>query len=135
MLTGRVKDIIVRRGRSLHPDETEEAVGQLTGVEHSGAAVFGCPDPGTGTERVVLVTETRLRDTGELAALRGKITALAARVLGVPSDEAVLAAPGSVLKTASGKTRRAATRGLGEQQDEHAFVRPPARIIGPWRMG
>ena len=109
-LTGRVKDIIVRRGRNLHPDETEEAAGQLAGVEHGGVAVFGYSDPGTGTERVVLVAETHLRDTGELAALRGKITALAARVLGVPPDEVVLATPGSVLKTASGKTRRAATR-------------------------
>jgi len=69
-LTGRVKDIIVRRGRNLHPDETEEAAGQLAGVEHGGVAVFGYSDPGTGTERVVLVAETHLRDTGELAALR-----------------------------------------------------------------
>jgi len=109
-LTGRVKDIIVRRGRNLHPDETEEAVGQLPGVEHGGVALFGCPDPGTGTERLVLVAETRLPDSGELAALRGRITALAATLLGVPPDEVVLTAPGSVPKTASGKTRRAATR-------------------------
>ena len=107
-LTGRVKDIIVRRGRNLHPDEAEEAAGQLAGVEHGGVAVFGCPDPGTGTERVVLVAETHLQDTGELAVLRGRITALAGPLLGVPPDDVVLAAPGSVLKTASGKTRRAA---------------------------
>jgi len=109
-LTGRVKDIIVRRGRNLHPDEAEQAVGRLVGVEHGGVAVLGCPDPGTGTERLVVVAETRLHDTGELAALNGRITALATALLGVPPDEVVLAAPGSVLKTASGKTRRAATR-------------------------
>ena len=109
-LTGRVKDIIVRRGRNLHPDEAEEAAGQLPGVEHGGVAVFGCPDPGTGTERVVLVAETHLQDAGELAAVRGRITALAATMLGVPPDEVVLAAPGSVLRTASGKPRHAATR-------------------------
>jgi 1-acyl-sn-glycerol-3-phosphate acyltransferase len=109
-LTGRVKDIIVRRGRNLHPDETEEAIGQLPGVEHGGVAVFGCPDPGTGTERLVLAAETRLDDSAELAALRGRITALAATLLGVPPDEVALTAPGSVPKTASGKTRRAATR-------------------------
>jgi 1-acyl-sn-glycerol-3-phosphate acyltransferase len=109
-LTGRVKDIVVRRGRNLHPDETEEATGQLPGVEHGGVAMFGCPDPGTGTERLVLVAETRLRDSGELAALRSRITAVAATLLGVPPDEVVLTGPGSVLKTASGKTRRAATR-------------------------
>jgi len=111
-LTGRVKDIIVRRSRSrnLHPDEAEQAVGRLAGGEHGRVAVLGCPDPGTGTERLVLVAETRLHDTGELAALNGRITALATALLGVPPDEVVLPAPGSVLKTASGKTRRAATR-------------------------
>ena len=109
-LTGRLKDIIIRRGRNLHPDEAEQAAGQLPGVAHGGVAIFGYPDPGTGTERVVLVAETHLHDTGELAALRGRITALPAPLLGVPPDEVVLTAPGSVPKTASGKTRRAATR-------------------------
>ncbi len=109
-LTGRVKDIVVRRGRNLHPDEAEQGVGRLAGVEHGGVAAFGCPDPGTGTERLVLVAETRLHDAGELAALNGGITALATTLLGIPPDEVVLAAPGSVLTTASGLTRRAATR-------------------------
>ena len=109
-LTGRVKDVIIRRGRNLHPHELEAAAGQLAGVEHDGVAVFGCLDPAEGTERLVVVAETHLRGDDALATLRREIIALAADLLGVPPDEVVLAAPGGVLKTTSGKTRRAATR-------------------------
>jgi 1-acyl-sn-glycerol-3-phosphate acyltransferase len=109
-LTGRLKDIIIRGGRNLHPDELEEAAGRLAGVEPHGVAVFASADPALGTERLVVVAETRLHDADALAALRAKITAVAVGLLGTPPDEVVLAAPGSVLKTASGKIRRAATR-------------------------
>ncbi|MGO9219199.1 MAG: hypothetical protein ACLP5E_15770 [Streptosporangiaceae bacterium] len=136
-LTGRVKDIVVRRGRNLHPDEAEQGVGRLAGVEHGGVAAFGCPDPGTGTERLVLVAETRLHDAGELAALNGGITALATTLLGIPPDEVVLAAPGSVLTTASGLTRRAATRDrylagtLGRPGPGGTLAGGPVRPLGP----
>ena len=51
-------------------------------------AVFASPDPALGTERLVLVAETRLQDEQALAALRGRIIALAgADLLGVPPDE------------------------------------------------
>ena len=109
-LTGRAKDVIIRGGRNLHPDELEGAVGRLAGVAQGRVAVFAAPDPALGTERLVLVAETRLQDGQALAALRGTITALAADLLGTPPDEVVLAGPGSVLKTTSGKIRRAATR-------------------------
>jgi acyl-CoA synthetase (AMP-forming)/AMP-acid ligase II len=92
-LTGRVKDIIIRGGRNLHPHELEAAVGRLAGVEQAGVAVFGCPDPAEGTERLIVVAETHLQDSDALAALRREITALAAGLLGVPPDEVVLAAP------------------------------------------
>ena len=44
-VTGRVKDVIIRAGRNLHPDELEEAVGNLAGVRKGCVAVFACPDP------------------------------------------------------------------------------------------
>lgn len=109
-LTGRAKDVIIRGGRNLHPAELEEAAGRLAGVRQGHVAVFASADPALGTERLVLVAETRLQDEQALTALRGTITALAADLLGTPPDEVVLAGPGSVLKTTSGKTRRAATR-------------------------
>jgi acyl carrier protein len=109
-MTGRAKDVIIRGGRNLHPGELEEAAGRLDGVEPHGVAVFGAADPALGTERLVVVAETRLRDHQALAALREAITAATVDELATPPDEVVLTAAGSVPKTPSGKIRRAATR-------------------------
>ena len=53
-VTGRVKDVIIRAGRNLHPAELEEAVGNLKGVRKGCVAVFASPDPSGGAERLVV---------------------------------------------------------------------------------
>ena len=58
-ITGRVKDIVIRGGRNLYPQEIEEAVGQVDGVRKGCVAVFGSADPATGTERLVVLAEAR----------------------------------------------------------------------------
>lgn len=114
-LTGRCKDLIIRAGRNLHPQELEAAVATLPGVRKGRVVVFGATDRQAGTERLVVVAETRVRDSAERARLHSAINALACERVGGPADEVVLAAPGSVLKTSSGKLRRAACRSLYEQ--------------------
>ena len=73
-------------------------------------AVFGSPDPGAGTERLVVLAETRETGTPGQNSLRTRIVAATVTVLGEPPDEVVLAPPHSVLKTSSGKIRRGACR-------------------------
>ena len=58
-ITGRVKDIVIRGGRNLYPQEIEEAVGQVEGVRKGCVAVFGSADPAAGTERLVVLAEVR----------------------------------------------------------------------------
>ncbi|MDQ3563714.1 MAG: AMP-binding protein [Pseudomonadota bacterium] len=111
-VTGRVKDTIIRGGRNILPHALEEAIGGLPGIRKGCVAVFGVPDPGGGTERLVVVAETREGEPSVLEGLRQRINALAVELLETPVDEAVLAPPQSVLKTSSGKIRRAATREL-----------------------
>ncbi len=118
-VTGRVKDIIIRAGRNLYPHELEEAVGKIPGIRKGCVAVFGSPEPETGTERVVVLAETRLagtRDTDEdaLETMRQAIQEVAIDLLGTPAEDVVLAPPNSVPKTSSGKVRRAASRDLYE---------------------
>lgn len=111
-VTGRVKDMIIRGGRNLYPYELEEAIGALPGVRRGCVAVFGASDPATASERLVAVVETREELPDSRGELVRAVEALALERLGLPLDEVVLAPPHSVLKTSSGKIRRAATRDL-----------------------
>ena len=109
-VTGRRKDIIIKAGRNLYPQEVEELVGGVTGVRKGCVAAFGVGDPAIGTERLVVVTETRVTAPPARAALESAVRERVVDALGLPPDTIVLAAPGSVLKTSSGKIRRSATR-------------------------
>ncbi|MBI5659457.1 MAG: AMP-binding protein [Nitrosomonadales bacterium] len=114
-LTGRSKDIIIRAGRNIYPHELEDAVGDIPGIRKGCVAVFGSPDPATGTERLVVLAETRETSPAQREALRSRISALTLDMLGVAADNIVLAPVHSVLKTSSGKIRRAACRELFEK--------------------
>ena len=114
-ITGRTKDIIIRAGRNIYPDELEQAVGNVPGIRKGRVAVFGSTDTRSSTERLIILAETRIEDTAELEKLRTEINALATDLTGAPPDQTVLAPPGTVLKTSSGKIRRAASREVFEK--------------------
>jgi len=109
-ITGRVKDLIIRGGRNLYPYEIEQAVGEVAGIRKGCVAAFAAADPRTGSERLVVVAETRETDPARRAGLGQRVRERATELTGLPPDEVVLAPPGAVLKTSSGKIRRAATR-------------------------
>ena len=109
-LSGRAKDLIIKGGRNLLPHEAEEVVGSVPGVRKGCVAAFGVADAERGTERFVIVAETRLTEREARARLEASIIERVASALGVPPDRVVLAPPGAVLKTSSGKIRRGATR-------------------------
>jgi acyl carrier protein len=127
-LTGRSKDLIIRAGRNLHPSELEEAVGRLEGVRQGCVAAFAATDPTTGTERLVVVAETRRTDVDGRGRLLRAVNETVTDVVGVPPDEIVLAAPGAVPKTSSGKIRRAAAR----ERFEAGQLDRPRRAV--WRQ-
>ncbi|MGB8279006.1 MAG: AMP-binding protein [Methylovirgula sp.] len=113
-ITGRIKDIIIRAGRHIYPQEIEDAIGDIAGIRKGGVAVFGVADRVSGTERVVIVAETRETDPAMRTALEARAYELANTVCGTPPDEIVLAPPQTVPKTSSGKIRRSAARELYE---------------------
>lgn len=113
-ITGRIKDIIIRAGQHIYPQEIEDAIADLAGIRKGGVAVFGVTDRVAGTERVVIVAETRETDPAARAALEAQAYALTNAICGAPADEIVLAPPRTVPKTSSGKIRRSAARALYE---------------------
>ena len=114
-ITGRIKDIIIRAGRNIYPHELEEAVGNIEGIRKGRVAVFGSEDVKTGTERLIVLAETHSTEPTEREKLRVEINALGTDLLNAPPDEVVLAPPNTVLKTSSGKIRRAASREVYEK--------------------
>jgi 1-acyl-sn-glycerol-3-phosphate acyltransferase len=109
-ITGREKDIIIKGGRNISPYELEEAIGGLPRIRRGCVAVFGSADRASGTERVIVLAETRSRDTALDEDLRHRINELAVQLIGGPADDIVLAPPHTVPKTSSGKIRRVAAR-------------------------
>ncbi len=125
-ITGRVKDIVIRGGRNLYPQEIEEAVGAVDGVRKGCVAVFGSPDPASGTERLVVLAEARFDDAAAQTSLHDAVSHAVIAAIGEPPDQIVLAPAHTVLKTSSGKVRRSACRQLFESGRVGA-VAPTAR--------
>jgi 1-acyl-sn-glycerol-3-phosphate acyltransferase len=111
-VTGRSKDLIIKAGRNLVPDEIEAAVGSVDGIRGGCVAAFGVADPEAGTERLIVVAETRATDPEELRALEAAVVRSVAEAVDLPPDRVVLVPPRSVPKTPSGKIRRGAAREL-----------------------
>ncbi|HIJ90020.1 MAG: AMP-binding protein [Desulfobulbaceae bacterium] len=125
-LTGREKDIIIRGGHNIHPQELEEAVNQVPGIRKGGVAVFPATDSHTGSERLVVLAETRAHSMiEERSRIRDAINHLTIDLLGLPADDIVLAPPRTVLKTSSGKIRRAACRERYERGELSRTQQPP----------
>lgn len=114
-VTGRVKDIVIRAGRHLYPQEIEEAVAALPGIRKGCVAAFGAPDVETGTERLIVVAETYETAPEALGALETKVQAAVAAVCGAPAEEVRFLPPRSTPKTSSGKIRRSAAKALFEE--------------------
>ncbi|MHB8710814.1 MAG: AMP-binding protein [Trichloromonadaceae bacterium] len=133
-LTGREKDIIIRGGHNIYPQELEEAVSRVEGVRRGGVAVFPADDPRTGTERLVVLAETREQSVAAKSRIQAEINRLAVDLIGMPADDIVLAPPRGVFKTSSGKVRRAACRELYEHGELSGNLSGDLKPYAPWRQ-
>ncbi|HEX9187139.1 MAG TPA: AMP-binding protein, partial [Vicinamibacteria bacterium] len=124
---GRKKDLIIKGGRNLVPQEIEEAAADVPGIRRGCVVAIGVENPALGTEALVVVAETRARGEEERQALARSVTERVAEAVDVPPDTVVLVEPGTVPKTSSGKVRRAATRAL---YLEGALGRPGRTTLG-----
>ena len=111
-IAGRKKDLIIKAGRNLVPQEIEDAATHTPGVRRGCVVAFGVTSEDQGTERLVVAAETRVKDAARRERMAGEITRRVADAVGMPPDAVALVPPGAVPKTSSGKVRRNATREL-----------------------
>ncbi|HYM61801.1 MAG TPA: AMP-binding protein [Thermoanaerobaculia bacterium] len=111
-IAGRSKDLIIKEGRNLVPQEIEEVTAAVHGIRRGCVVAFGIEDQERGTEKIVVVAETRAQDATKLRAMESAVVAAVTDAIGLPPDVVMLVPPGAVPKTSSGKIRRLATRDL-----------------------
>jgi 1-acyl-sn-glycerol-3-phosphate acyltransferase len=124
-VTGRVKDIIIKGGRNLYPHEVEELAARADGIRKGCIVAFGTKDEASGTEKLIVVAESREPDESRRAAIAAVVTEKISQGLGLPPDKVELIPPGSIPKTSSGKLRREETKQL-YLSGKLSAGRPPA---------
>lgn len=120
-VTGRLKDLIIVRGRNIYPQDLEEDAAAASPHIRPGRAVAFAGtvrrDDGEQSEWVVVVVEVKSEKLSRVE-LADVAKAVRRRLKGehqVPCDEILIARPGEVKKTTSGKLRRRACRQAWEE--------------------
>ena len=109
-VTGRSKELIIKRGRNYSPDELEGVALEAGKGRVLRAAAFGASDDREGTERIVLVLETRPVTEHERELLSREIGGALVAAVGVGQDLTVVVPPKTIERTTSGKIRRVTLR-------------------------
>jgi acyl-CoA synthetase (AMP-forming)/AMP-acid ligase II len=108
-IMGRIKDILIVRGRNHYPDDIEATIQTISG----GARVAAIAVQDGEDEALVAIVEVKPRgETDEekkayLETLKGDITTAIANAHGLVAADLVLAPRGTIPITTSGKIRRA----------------------------
>lgn len=131
--TGRRKAVILKAGRNLHAEDVEKVAAEVPGVRRGCVAAFAMPAPEQGTEDLIVVAETRALQPAERDALADAVRRRVADALGVAPDRVIMARPGGVPKTPSGKVRRRACRDRlveGTLDTRRTFAAQWVRLLG-----
>ncbi|HEX2224097.1 MAG TPA: AMP-binding protein, partial [Thermoanaerobaculia bacterium] len=140
-VTGRLKDLIILRGRNHYPQDFERtAEASHPALRPGGGAAFSVERG--GEERLVILHEVErsrveeggLVDIADVAAVAAAIERAVAAEHEVAVEEVVLLRRGTLLKTSSGKVRRAASR-AAYLDGELAVVFRSGRPEGPSESG
>ena len=109
-VTGRIKDLIIVRGRNYYPQDVEALVATIEGVNPGRVVVFGIPDPASGTEAIVVLLELRdvHQDLGPHVALA--VRKAIAQTLDTMAGDVRIMPPRTLVKSTSGKPARAENR-------------------------
>jgi hypothetical protein len=105
---GRIKELVIVRGRNFEPSDLEAAVEEHPEVRENSCVAFGDYDAAQGTDRVVLVVETKVKPEGQ-DGVRREIQEKLRLAFGFEAQEVLLVRHGTLPRTTSYKKQRALT--------------------------
>ncbi|MGB8208482.1 MAG: AMP-binding protein [Mycobacterium sp.] len=120
-IVGRIKDLLIIRGRNHYPEDIEATVQEITRGRVAAISV-----PVNSTEQLVTIIELKKRShangdaTRWLSELKSDVTSAISNAYGLSIGDLVLVEAGSIPTTTSGKVRRAA---CVDQYREEQFTR------------
>ncbi len=109
-ITGRAKDLIIRGGVNIHPQEIEKIADSVEGVRMGTATAFSCIRHERGREEIVLVVETRQKQADARAKIIEQIENEVAKQGRIQIDHIEFFPAGTIPKTTSGKIQRNLTK-------------------------
>lgn len=109
-ITGRAKDLIIRGGVNIHPQEIEKIADAVEYVRMGTATAFSCVRHDTEKEEIVLIVETRQKEESARQKVIDEIRRAVVETASVQLDHIELVQPGTVPKTTSGKIQRGICR-------------------------
>lgn len=105
-VVGRTKDTIIIGGKNIFPEDLEQAVSRIENIVPGRCVAFGIHDSTTGTERLVIVAESKERDNKVRLRLRQKIRDRIASENDVMVYDAAIVDHMWLAKSTSGKISR-----------------------------
>ncbi len=102
---GRLKDMIIVRGRNFYPNDLEWVVSELPGVRRGNVVAFGVE---IGGEEHVVVAAEAFASEGE--ALKDAVAKAVLESFSLAVHDVVIAPQGSLPRTSSGKPQRRKTK-------------------------
>ena len=109
-ITGRRKDTIIKAGRNLYPTEIEELTASIPGIRQGCVVAFGISDAQRGTEKLIVVAETRETKAKLREQIIELVTEKIITTLDIAPDHVLLVPPHTIPKTSSGKLQRSACK-------------------------
>lgn len=106
-ICGRLKDMIIVRGRNFYPNDIEWVVSELPGVRRGNVVAFGVDV--AGEEQLVVAAEAFASDA---EALKETISKAVLESFSLAPHEVVIVPQGTLPRTSSGKPQRRKTKQL-----------------------
>jgi fatty-acyl-CoA synthase len=103
-VTGRKKDMIIKSGRKVAPEEIEILVSQVSAIRHEGVIAFSVDY--AGGEKLIIIAETSEINKSKRKKIIEEVKDKIRLILNIIPDQVILLPPNRIPKTYNSKLRR-----------------------------